>query len=117
MGYSLNSTTIRRPNEMVEERIDQYVEHRMLDNSVTRDYMGDHKRRWKLSYKDVPVSDFNTINSEYTSYIANGSPVTFACTDTNYSVSGSVHVSLEERGFSVNGDSYLCSFDLILTEA
>ena len=115
--YTLNAATIRRPNEMNEERVDQCAEHRMLDNSVTRDYMGDHKRIWKLNYKDVPVSDFNTINIEYTSYIANGTPVTFACTDTNYSVSGSVHVSLEERGFSVKGESYLCSFDLILTEA
>lgn len=118
MGFILDGTTIRRPYEIDVRNSTQMAQHRTLDGSISRDYMGSNKRVWTLSYRNTNVTDFNTINAKYTAYLASPIPLTWEITETNYDVDETeVHVDLLERGFSIRGTDYLSDFDLILTEA
>lgn len=118
MPYILDGTTIRRPYEFEERNNTQMAQHRTLDGSIRRDYFGDNKRVWILSYRNTNSTDFTTIKTIYTSYLADNLTVTWEVTETNYDVdSTSVHVEVLERGFSIRGTDYLSDFDLILTEA
>lgn len=118
MAYLLAAQTIRRPNEFVEERGTLFAEHRTLDGSITRDYFGDEKRVWALDYQNVNATDYDTIKTIYSNYLSSAEPVSFEVTESNYTVnSTTVHVDLNERGFSVKGSNYLSDFTLILKEA
>lgn len=118
MAYLLNSTTIRAPLSMAERNSTQLAQHRTLNGSIRRDYIGSNKRMWILSYENVKKEDFDTINTIYQSYLTTGSTKSWQVTETNYTVSSvNVHVDLLVREFTVRGSSYISDFDLILTEA
>ena len=96
----------------------QMAQNRTLAGSVTRDYFGSNKRVWQLDYETTTKTDFDTINTIYTSYLSTGTAKTWQVTETNYTISStSVHVDLKVRNFSVGGESYISDFTLILTEA
>lgn len=118
MSYLLASTTIRAPQEFEEQNSTQFAQHRTLDGSIRRDFFGDNKRVWRLAYRNTKKVDYDTINGIYQSYLSTNSAQTWSVTETNYAVSATtVHVDLQERGFSVRGTDYISDFDLILTEA
>lgn len=118
MSYVLDSTTIKSPQKLEEENTTQTVQHRTLDGSVSRDQFGNNKRRWILRYRNTQKADYDTIKTIYDSYLSTGTVVTWESTETNYTIAETnVHVDLLERDFSVGGESYISSFDLILTEA
>ena len=118
MSYVLSGTTIRAPHELAEANSTQVAQNRTLSGSVTRDYFGSNKRVWKLEYRNVMPTDYDTIKTIYTSYLTNAAAKTWEVTETNYIVAQtSVHLDLVERGFSVRGNDYLSDFTLILTEA
>lgn len=117
MAYLLDSTTIRNPHELDEGNRTQMAQHQTLDGTVRRDYFGDNKRVWQLSYRNTKKADYDEINTIYQAYLANTVPVSWEVTETNYTVSETeVHIDLIERGFSVRGTDYLSDFDLILVE-
>lgn len=118
MAYLLDGGAIRRPNSVEIRNSTQMVQHRTLDGTISRDYFGDNKRVWILSYENVNVTDFGVINTIYLDYIDNEDTKTWQVTETNYTVSSTdVHVDVLERGFRVKGTDYISDFDLILTEA
>lgn len=118
MSYLLNSTTIKAPNSMSVENSSQYAQQRTLQGDISRDYFGDNKRVWTLEYTNKQKTDFDTINNIYQTYLSTGTAVTWEVTETNYTVSQTtVHINLDERGFSVGGSDYISDFVLILTEA
>jgi len=118
MSYTLNGTTIKKPQSMSEENSTQVAQIRTLSGAVNRDYFGSRKRRWTLQYSTIVKADYDTINTIYLAYLASGSPVAFISTETSYSISSTnVHIDLLSRGFSYKGGSYLSDFTLILTEA
>lgn len=117
MSFTLAGSAIRRPNNMSEGNSTQYAANRTLSGSNTRDYFGSNKRVWTLSYENINATDFATILAIYQAFLANETAVSWAVTETNYTVtSTTVLVDLVERGFTVPGSSYLSNFDLILTE-
>lgn len=102
---------------MTERNSTQYAVQRTLSGSVNRDYFGSNKRVWDLQYDVVKKADYDTIKAIYDSYLSTNVSKTWEVTETNYTISQTrVHVDLEERGFTVRGTDYLCSFTLILTE-
>ena len=118
MAYLLGGSQIRAPHELSEANSTQVAQNRTLSGSITRDYFGTNKRVWKLEYRNVMPTDYNTIKATYTSYLTNALAKTWEITETNYTVAQtSVHLDLVERGFSVRGNDYLSDFTLILTEA
>lgn len=118
MSYLLAGNAIKAPNTFDERNSTQFAQHRTLDGSIRRDFFGSNKRVWQLSYSNCKKSDFDTINSVYQSYLTSGTAQTWQVTETNYTVSSTtVHVDLQDRGFSVKGTSYISDFDLVLTEA
>lgn len=118
MGYLLDSSAIRAPHEFEERNNTQVAQHRTLDGSIRRDYFGDNKRVWVLSYRNTNKTDYDTINAIYQAYLSTNSTKTWEITETNYDVNATnVHLDLLERGFSIRGTDYLSDFDLILTEA
>lgn len=118
MAYVLDSTSIRAPHELSEKNDSQYAQNRTLDGQINRDYFGDNKRVWQLQYDTTNAADYAIIRAIYDSYLANAIAKTWQVTEANYTVSATtVHIDLIERGFSVKGEDYLSSFDLILTEA
>jgi hypothetical protein len=118
MSMTLNGTTIRQPNEMVEDNSTQVTENRTLNGAVNRDYFGSRKRKWTLTYSNITKDEYDTINTIYLAHLASGTAVPFISTETNYTVSSTnVHVDLLTRGFRVKGVNYLSDFELILTEA
>lgn len=118
MAYLLSSTTIKAPQDMSVTNSTQVAQQRTLSGAINRDYFGSNKRRWVLSYKNIKKSDFDTINTIYTTYLSNATAVAWEVTETNYTISATtVHVDLLERNFSVHGLDYISDFDLILTEA
>lgn len=118
MAYTLNGTTIRTPHQMSVGNSTQYAQQRTLSGNITRDHFGSNKQIWKLSYRNVQASEFTTINSIYQTYLSTSSPLTWSVSESNYTVSStSVHIDIQERGFTVTGTDYLSDFDLILTEA
>lgn len=117
MAYILNGTTIRRPNTMRETNNKLMVQQRVLSGSYRRDSFGTKKRIWVLDYEFVNSTDYDAINSIYTTYLTTNAGVTWEITETNYTVSSTtVHVDLLERDFTVKGTDYLSSFTLTLTE-
>lgn len=117
MSYLLNGTEIRRPSSISVGNSTQYAQHRTLDGTISRDYMGNNKRTWILEYENVNVTDFNTINTLYSTYLSNTTPQTWEITETNYTVSSTnVHLNLDERSFGVKGESYISDFRLTLVE-
>lgn len=118
MAYILDGDTIRAPNRMEERNSTQVAQQRTLSGAVNRDYFGDNKRVWVLTYRIAKKADYDTIKAIYDSYLSTGTEVSWQVTETNYTVSATtVHVDLIERGFNVLGESYLSEFDLVLTEA
>lgn len=118
MSYILSSTTIRRPTSLSEANDTQVAVQRALDGTIRRDYYGSNKRVWTLVYENVLPTEYNTIKTIYDSYLSTSNLKTWEITETNYTIPQTqVHVDLVERGFSIKGDSYLSSFELILTEA
>lgn len=118
MAYLLDGTEIRRPTSIREENSTQLAQHRTLDGSIKRDYMGSNKREWILEYDVVKKSDYDTINAIYDSHLDTASTKTWQVTETNYTVAQTnVHIDLKVRDFTVKGTDYLSSFTLILTEA
>lgn len=116
--YTLNGTQIKAPQALEETNNTQYAQQRTLKGSVTRDYFGSNKRVWRLSYKNVQKTDYDTINTIYQAYLSSGTAVAFVSTETNYSISSTnVHVDLQQRGFSVGGSDYISDFVLVLSEA
>lgn len=115
---TLNGTTIRSPYQMSESNSTQVAQVRTLSGSIARDYFGSNKRQWSLSYKNTNITDFNTINGIYQSYLSSGTVVAFVSTETNYAISSTnVHIDIKDRGFITLGTDYLSEFTLILTEA
>lgn len=118
MAYLLAGSTIRRPIRLNVSNDTQMAQNRALSGSITRDYFGSNKRIWVLEYENTTKTDFDTINTIYTSYLSTGTAQTWEVTETNYTISQtSVHVDLKERGFRVGGTDYISDFTLILTEA
>ncbi len=118
MAYVLAGSNIRAPFELEERNSTQMAQHRSLDGSIRRDYFGSNKRVWLLSYRNTKKADYDTIKTIYDSYLSTNAAQTWQVTETNYTISATtVHVDLQERGFSVRGESYISDFDLVLTEA
>lgn len=117
MAYVLNGSTIRSPHSVDESNDTLMAQNRALDGSINRDYFGSNKREWRLEYRNVQPSDYNTIKTIYNTYLSTNTAVTWEITETNYTVSQtSVHLSLDERAFRVRGSDYISDFTLILTE-
>lgn len=116
--YILDSTTIEAPNELTEENSTQVAQQRTLSGAVSRDYFGSNKRVWRLKYRNKLKADYDAIKTIYDSYLSTGTAKSWEVTETNYTItSTTVHVDLQERGFSVGGENYISNFDLTLTEA
>lgn len=118
MSYLLDATEIRRPTSLNEENNTQYAQNRTLDGNKNRDYFGSNKRVWSLDFANVKKSDYDTIKTIYDSYLSTGTAKSWSVTETNYTISSTtVHLDLQERGFSVRGTDYLSDFTLVLTES
>ena len=118
MSYILDGTSIRNPYELNESNNTQFAQQKTLDGSVNRDYFGDNKRIWMLSFRNTKKADYDTIKTIYDSYLSNAVAKSWEVTETNYTISATtVHLDLVERGFTVRGTDYLSDFDLTLTEA
>lgn len=118
MAYILDSTTIRRPNQIQENNNTQVAQNRSLDGTITRDYFGNNKRVWTLDFTNVQKASYDAIKTVYDSYLSTGATKTWEVTETNYTISSvNVHIDLLERGFSIKGTDYLSDFTLTLTEA
>lgn len=118
MAYVLASTTIRNPMEFTETNSTQVAQQRTLAGSINRDYFGSNKRVWALSYRNVKKADYDTIKTIYDSYLSTATAKAWQVTESNYTIAATtVHIDLQERGFSVRGVDYISDFDLILTEA
>lgn len=117
MSYVLNGSDIKSPNSLDVSNSTQYAQQRVFNGGIARDYFGNNKRVWKLSYDTVQKTYFDVIDSIYQSYLSTGTPVSFEITETNNTVAETtVHVDLQQRSFTVGGEDYLSSFTLILTE-
>ena len=117
MSYVLNGSDIKSPNSLDVSNSTQYAQQRVFNGGIARDYFGNNKRVWKLSYDTVQKTYFDVIDSIYQSYLSTGTPVSFEITETNNTVAQTtVHVDLQQRSFTVGGEDYLSSFTLILTE-
>lgn len=118
MAYLLDSTTIRSPNNIDEETVDQFAQHKTLDGAVRRDYFGDTKRIWMFDYVNTNPTDLSTIKTIVDAYKSTGTTKTFESTETNYTIAEtSVHLSLTKRVFRVKGTDYLSDFTLVMAEA
>lgn len=103
---------------MKESNNTQVAEVRTLSGNINRDYFGSNKRVWELDYRNLNTTDLATIKTLYTNYLATAAAVSFQVTEANYTVAAvNVHISLNERSFSIPGSSYLSDITLILTEA
>lgn len=117
MSYVLSGSTLKRPSSFAETNSTQVAQNRTLGGSVTRDYFGSNKRVWVLEYNNTNPTDYTTMRNIYNTYLSTGTAVSWAVTETNYTVSSTtVHVDLLERGFKVKGDSYITDFTLTLVE-
>ena len=116
MSYQLAGTTIKRPTSMNWTRTSQFAQNRTLDGSVTRDYFGDDKNVWELTYENISNADYLSILALYDDYIANGVRY-FETPGENITIGAYVHVSVNQRSFTVGGTDYLAGFTLVLTEA
>lgn len=118
MAYILDSTSIRSPHEFTETNSTLVAQQRALSGRVGRDYFGSNKRVWILNYHITKKADYDEIKAIYDSYLSTATGKTWQVTETNYTISATtVHVDLQERGFSIKGNDYLSEFTLILTEA
>ena len=118
MSYQLGGSTIKAPQSLEETNNTQYAQQRTLGGTIGRDYFGSNKRIWKLSYKNIRKTDYDTINTVYQTYLSIGTPQTWVSTETNYAISSTtVHINLDTRAFSVGGSDYISDFVLTLTEA
>lgn len=117
MAWLLASTSIRRPDSLQVENSTQVAKQRTLKGTNNRDHMGDNKRTWRLTYRNVNKTAFDIINAIYLSYLSTSAAQTWQVTETNYTISQTnVHVDLLVRNFRVKGTSYLSDFTLILEE-
>lgn len=117
MSFILDGTTIRRPIRIDESNSTQYAQQRALDGTISRDYMGDNKRKWTLDYEFTNPTDYNTIKAIYDAFQSTAEAVTWESTESSYTISETtVHVDLEVRAFNAKGSDYISDFTLILTE-
>ena len=118
MSFVLSGTTIKAPQSISETNNTQVSQIRTLGGNITRDYFGSNKRQWIMQYKTINRADFTTINTIYQTYLSTGTTVSWAISETNYTVSSTlVHIDLAQRSFSTLGTDYLSEFTLTLTEA
>lgn len=118
MSYLLAGSAIRSPYQLKETNSTQMAQQRALSGAVARDYFGSNKRVWVLDYQNTKKADYDTINTIYRTYLSTAAAQSWQITETNYAVAATtVHIDLQERGFSVKGTDYISDFSLILTEA
>lgn len=118
MAFVLSGSNIKAPNSLSESNSTLVAQQRVLSGAVGRDYFGSNKKTWELRYTNTTKTNYDTINTIYQAYLSSGTAVTWEVTETNYTISStSVHVDLQERGFSVGGADYISDFTLVLTEA
>lgn len=118
MSFILNGTNIKAPLNITEVNSTQNAQIRTLNGQVNRDYFGDNKRVWSLTYQNTKKDSYDVIKALYDSYLSTDTELTWEVTETNYTVAQTtVHVDLQERGFRVSGSSYISDFTLVLTEA
>lgn len=116
MSYLIAGVEIKRPNSMRWTTSSQFAQNRGLDGTISRDYMGDDKNIWELSYTNVPDNHYQNIVAVYQDYKTNG--VRYFETPGETITTGTlVHLSLDTRDFSEGGTDYLANFTLTLTEA
>lgn len=117
MSYLLDGSTIKSPNNIEELTQDLFVQQTALNNTRSRDYMGDTKRTWALDYVNTKKADYDTMKTIWDSYKATAAGKSFQSTETNYTIAATtVHIDLTRRRFSVGGSDYISDFTLILTE-
>lgn len=116
--YVLNGIVIPPPQEMTETNSTLYAQIRVLQGDVSRKYYGDNKRMWILSYKNTKVATYDLIKELYDLYLNTNNLITWQITGDNYYVNeSSVHIDIPRRTFSNSGETYISTFNLILTEA
>jgi hypothetical protein len=120
VSWLLGGTSIRKANGINEGNSTQVAQNRTLGGNVNRDYFGNNKNIFTLSYQDVNYTDWATINTIYQAFLTDKTARGFQITDTNYngaaSTSRNCHVDLLTRDFKKAGNSFLSDFTLILTE-
>jgi hypothetical protein len=121
MSFLLNGSVIRKPNSMNESNSTQVAQNRTLGGNINRDYFGNNKRVFTLSYQNVNYTDWSTVNTLYQTYLTNKTTQNFQITDTNYNGAATAalacHIDLLTRDFKIPGSTYLTDFVLILTES
>lgn len=118
MAFLLDATTIRRPQNVDEQTVDQYAQQKTLSGAVGRDYFGSTKRVWVLDFVNTNPTDYTTIKNIVDTYKSTGSTKAFESTEANYTVSSTnCHLDLVRRSFNVGGTNYISDFSLVLTEA
>lgn len=112
MSFILNSTTIKSPNTFQREQLEIGVEHVSISGE-TRKSITKRKERFILGYRNITQTDAQTIRDIWDLETT----VDFESTETNNTIAAtSVHVDIKSRDYLTKGESYLESFDLILTE-
>lgn len=118
MAYILSGVTIRAPYEIKETNNTQMAVQRALSGALSKDLFGSNKRVWQLSFVNCKPADFSVIDAIYQAYLANNATVPWQITEPAYTVAQtSVHISRDDRGFSVRGSSYISDFTIRLEEA
>jgi len=120
MSWILGGTTIRKANAINEGNSTQMAQNRTLGGNINRDYFGNNKNIFTLTYENVNYTDWATINTIYQAFLNDKTARSFQITDTNYNgaatTARSCHVDLLTRDFKIPGSSFLSDFVLILTE-
>lgn len=117
IAYILNGITIPMPHHISEENGTQYVQHRVIEGDINRDFFGNNKRVWTLQYRNSKKTNYDVIKSIYDHYLTSGQFATWEIQGDNYSVSETnVHIELPERHFSTAGRSYISDYELTLLE-
>lgn len=111
MRFNLNNVEIPNPNSFVESNVvvGDYV---TTMNGNTRRAIHAKKNRWALSYSMLSETDYNTIKDIYDL----NTSVSFTNTDTNPSISATVHVDINDRSYVSGTGEFISSIDLVLTE-
>lgn len=117
MAFTLDGQNIKAPKSLNEKSDTLYAQQRTLQGTINRDYFGDRKRVWTLSYSNTNKTDFDIMNTIYQSYLSTNTPKSWVVTETNYTVSATtVHMNLDARVFKVGGEDYISDFTLVLSE-
>ena len=94
MSFTLAGSAIPTPSKKTESSDAIVVNHKCIDGTNTRDFVGTEKRIFECEWANIEYSDFQTIKNAYEDQRDNGTAKNLTISETGLSFNANVLITI-----------------------